>query len=184
MSAKRVVVVVLVAVMVLLSVNLAPAQAQPLNPMPGVWYAVRPGDTAYSIAVRFNTTVWVIAQANGLMNPSLIYSGQVLFIPAAFPGPAPAPLPRPVVYLGPVVHVVRWGETLSSISVMYGVSTWSIACANGLPNPNYIFAGQLLRIPAPMPLARPVMNPYPTWGSPVYPVPVPYAGYSGSPVAY
>jgi LysM repeat protein len=118
------------------------------------------------------------------MNPSLIYSGQVLFIPAAFPGPVPPPLPRPVVYPGPVVHVVRWGETLYSLSAMYGVSTWAIAYANGLPNPNYIFAGQVLRIPAPMPVARPVMNPYPTWGSPGYPVPVPYSGYSGSPVAY
>lgn len=184
MSAKRGVVIVLVAVMALLSVGLTPAHAQAPGPMPGVWYQVRPGDTTYSIAVRFNTTVWAIARANGMMNPSMIYSGQMLLIPAPMPGPMPVPMPRPVAYAGPVTHFVRYGETLSSISWMYGVSVWSIAYANGLANPNYIFAGQCLVIPAPMPMARPVMNPYPVWGNPGNPMPMPYSGQAGMPVAY
>src|SRR5512140_3692810 len=48
---------------------------------------------------------------------------------------------------GPVYHVVLPGQTLYSIAGHYGVSVWSIACANGLYNPNYIYAGMVLYIP-------------------------------------
>ena len=44
-------------------------------------------------------------------------------------------------------HVVRYGETLSSISRWYGISVWSLACANGIYNTNYIYAGQVLYVP-------------------------------------
>ena len=45
------------------------------------------------------------------------------------------------------VHIVRRGETLSSIAARYGTTTQAIVRANGLPNPNYIYAGQRLVIP-------------------------------------
>jgi LysM repeat protein len=45
------------------------------------------------------------------------------------------------------VHVVRRGETLSSVAARYGTTTQAIVQANGLPNPNYIYAGQRLIIP-------------------------------------
>ena len=44
-------------------------------------------------------------------------------------------------------HQVRYGETLSGIARYYGVSTQSLAQANGLYNPNYIRAGSTLCIP-------------------------------------
>jgi len=44
-------------------------------------------------------------------------------------------------------HTVRQGETLSSIGRLYGVSAYTIAAANGLPNANYIRVGQVLTIP-------------------------------------
>lgn len=44
-------------------------------------------------------------------------------------------------------HCVAHGESLSSIAARYGVSTWSIANANGLWDPNRIYAGQVLVIP-------------------------------------
>jgi LysM repeat protein len=46
------------------------------------------------------------------------------------------------------VHVVRRGETLYSIARSYGVNMWTIARANGIANPNCIYAGQRLVIPA------------------------------------
>ena len=49
---------------------------------------------------------------------------------------------------GPVYHRVRWGETLSSIGRLYGVNAYAIARANGLANPNHIYAGQVLVIPS------------------------------------
>ena len=48
---------------------------------------------------------------------------------------------------GPTYHCVVWGETLSSIGRLYGVNAYAIARANGLANPNYIYAGQVLFIP-------------------------------------
>jgi LysM repeat protein len=46
------------------------------------------------------------------------------------------------------VHVVQRGETLWSIAARYGTTAQSIAQANGLSNPNYIYAGQRLTIPS------------------------------------
>ena len=44
-------------------------------------YVVKPGDTLYSIALRYRTTPYAIAYANHLANMSFIYPGQVLVIP-------------------------------------------------------------------------------------------------------
>jgi LysM repeat protein len=47
-----------------------------------------------------------------------------------------------------VVHIVQWGENLSGIAVRYGTTVQAIALANHIANPNRIFAGQRLIIPA------------------------------------
>jgi LysM repeat protein len=61
--------------------------------------------------------------------------------------------PRPVLadppMNGPMVHIVRWGENLTRISVRYGVSVYDIAQANRLADPNHIYVGQRLVIPLP-----------------------------------
>lgn len=44
-------------------------------------YVVRSGDTLWSIALRYGTSPWAIAAANGLWNLNLIYVGQRLVIP-------------------------------------------------------------------------------------------------------
>lgn len=46
------------------------------------------------------------------------------------------------------VHIVRRGETLSMIAQRYGVNMWVLARANGITNPNRIYVGQRLVIPA------------------------------------
>ena len=45
-------------------------------------------------------------------------------------------------------HKVRYGETLFSIGRQYGVNPYLIARTNGLNNPDYIYAGQVLFIPS------------------------------------
>jgi len=47
-----------------------------------------------------------------------------------------------------VVHIVRRGETLSSIARSYGVDMWTLARFNGITNPNLVYVGQRLLIPA------------------------------------
>lgn len=49
---------------------------------------------------------------------------------------------------GSVIHIVQWGENLTLIGRRYGVGTAAIAQANGIANPNYIYAGQRLIIPS------------------------------------
>jgi GH25 family lysozyme M1 (1,4-beta-N-acetylmuramidase)/LysM repeat protein len=44
-------------------------------------YTVKAGDTLYSIAIKFGTTVAAIASANNIANPNQISVGQVLIIP-------------------------------------------------------------------------------------------------------
>ncbi len=117
-----------------------PGTAQAVLPSPTTSeYIVQPGDTIWSIAARFNTTVEAIAIANRLINPNFIYVGQKLIIPA--PGQAPAQVSTPR------IHIVRYGETLTSIAFRYGTTVEAIMRANNLPNPNFIYVGQRLIIP-------------------------------------
>jgi LysM repeat protein len=67
-----------------------PPQPTPVPPVQQT-YVVQPGDTLTRIAARFGTTVQALVQANNIVNPNLIYVGQVLIIPGS--GPAPTPVP-------------------------------------------------------------------------------------------
>jgi len=58
-------------------------------------YVVQPGDTLFSIAQRFGTTVQAIAQANNITNINVILVGQVLIIPVGPTPPGPTPVPPP-----------------------------------------------------------------------------------------
>ncbi|MFN8419650.1 MAG: LysM peptidoglycan-binding domain-containing protein [Anaerolineae bacterium] len=54
----------------------------PTQPAPySQTYVVQPGDTLYRVAARFGVSVDAIMRLNGIANPNLIYSGQVLRIP-------------------------------------------------------------------------------------------------------
>jgi len=122
----------------------------PPTPVPGSYgtYVVQRGDTLSALAQRFGATVAALAQLNNIVNPNLIYPGQVLRVPGAAPIP-PTPVP-PVPTLPPAqptTHVVQPGENLYRIALLYGVTWDAIARANGLWNPNLIYAGQVLVIP-------------------------------------
>jgi len=77
-------------------------------------HIVRPGETLYFIALRYNVTVGELMRANNLRNPHLIYVGQKLVIPgvpaptavppaAAQPTPSPTSTPTPTIEATPVV---------------------------------------------------------------------------------
>ena len=51
-------------------------------------------------------------------------------------------------YSGQTIHIVERGETLSGIARSYGVSVQALASANGIWNPNIIWAGMRLTIPS------------------------------------
>jgi LysM repeat protein len=106
------------------------------------------GDTLYSIAARYGTSVNTLMQANGLQNPNFIYIGQRLMISG---NTAPVPVPA--------TYVVQAGDTLFSISNRYGTSVDNLMRLNGLYN-YWIYVGQTLRVDGqPMPVPPPVPQP-------------------------
>jgi LysM repeat protein len=116
-------------------------------------YTIQRGDTLYSIALRFGVSVQTIAAANNIINPNLIYAGQVIVIPdgssnggdTGSPTTPAAPVPVPPPSSG--TYVIKPGDTLFRIAVLHGVTMAALIQANGIVNPNIIYAGQVLSIP-------------------------------------
>ena len=101
-------------------------------------HVVSRGDTLYSVARRYGTTVNAIVRANGLRNPNWITVGQRLAIPgttAASSTPSSGSS-----------HVVQRGENLYRIALRYGTTVQALALANNLSNTSLIYAGQRLVI--------------------------------------
>jgi len=149
---------ILIAVLVISQLVLAIGVAEAAESS-CTYYTVRRGDTMYSIARRYGSTVQAIAQANGIVNPSFIRVGQVLCIPSA-----PAPPPPSGVY-----YTVQRGDNLYRIARRFGVTVSAIVAANSIRNPSVIYAGQVLLIPppgtvppTPIPTPSPAPPPSPT----------------------
>jgi len=134
------------AVLVLLAAQLSWATPTvSAAPSTGVVHVVRWGENLFRIALRYGTTVQAIAVANGIANPNCIYAGQRLIIPGhghdhgtgCYSGCG----------TGGFWYTVKCGDTLSGLAWRYGRNMWAIAKANGIKNPNCIYAGQKLYIP-------------------------------------
>jgi len=101
-------------------------------------HTVRPGETLGGIAARNRVTVGALAQANAISDPNRIYAGQRLTIPGS--GAAPAATTTG--------YTVRSGDTLGTVAQRHGSSVAALVALNGLPNPNLIRIGQVLKVPA------------------------------------
>jgi len=132
---RKAMVIGLVVVFVL-AMGAQPIQAQ------GPVHVVRRGETLWSIATRYGSTVQAIAQVNGLSNSRLIHAGQRLTIPASGQAPGTGSTAA-----SGATYTVRRGDTLSAIAVRYGTTISAIVRANGIANPRLIYAGQRLVIP-------------------------------------
>jgi len=130
-----------------------------------------PYNTTITLIGRASKGVWVQVQLasgqQGWVNSTLIRTyADLSLLPVTYNSDAPPPpttdVPPPT---GPVggtttYYIVKAGDSLKSIAARYG-TTWQIlAAVNGLPNANYIFAGQRLTIAysAPIP-SQPVPVP-------------------------
>jgi LysM repeat protein len=111
------------------------------------WHTVRRSENLTRISRMYGVSVWQIAQVNGIRNPSLIFVGQVLCIPSTYHPPAPPRPhpPQPPVWCGQF-YTVQYGDTLSGIARRCGTTVNSLMYLNGIYNPNFIRAGQVLRI--------------------------------------
>jgi LAS superfamily LD-carboxypeptidase LdcB len=98
-------------------------------------YIVKPGDTLYTIAKKFNTTIKNIKNANHLISDAL-YPGQSLTIPGA------------------TTYVVKPGDYLYTIAKKFNTTVQNIKIANNLTK-DLIYTGQSLIIPVPSVITLP-----------------------------
>ena len=97
-------------------------------------YTVVAGDTLYSIARRYNTTVRLIQLFNPGVDPNALRVGQTLIIPMP---PANSK-----------IHTVRAGDTLYSIARANGTTADMLARVNFILPPYTIYPGWQLIVPA------------------------------------
>jgi len=133
-----------------------PTPTRTATPMPGgvCTYVVQWGDTLYSIARRYNTTVSVLVSLNGIANPNYIRTGQVLYVPCVV---TPTPVPTVTVTPGCLgfYYTVVSGDTLYGIARRFGTTLSAILAVNYIPNPNFIYVGQRICIPGVGPTPTP-----------------------------
>lgn len=126
----------IICVVALLLASFAPAAAQYGQTI----HIVERGETLASISRLYGVSIQAIAQANNIWNPNILYAGARLVIPTGGWNPQPPPQQN--------YYIVRPGDTLARIARNFGTTVWAIAQANNIYNPNHIYAGMYLVIPA------------------------------------
>lgn len=143
-----------------------------------VKYKIKSGDTLIAIAAKYKVSVQSIMILNGLKDDN-IRVGDDLTIPLPTPTPPPNPptpsgaTPTPISFQSPptfaspaatsgvVRHVVKRGDTLSSIAGTYGSTIDAIRIANQLDS-DFLSVGQELIVPigswTPTPSPVPTSN--------------------------
>lgn len=119
----------------------APSKPAPSQPVGNGTYTVQKGDTLSGIAQKLNVPGgWQkLAADNGIVNPNLIFPGQVLRV---YGGSAGATNPAPK-----ASYTVVRGDTLIGIGSKTGTNWQDIAKANGIKSPYTIYPGQVLQLP-------------------------------------
>ena len=96
-------------------------------------YIVKGGDSLYSIAMKYNTTVETIKQANGLSS-NLLSIGQILKIPTKN------------ISINYKEYEVKPGDSLYSIAQLFNTTVDAIMKTNNLQT-TILSVGQILKIP-------------------------------------
>ncbi len=132
-------------------------------------HIVEPGETLSEISRAHSISLDQLIALNDLADPDALSVGQVLKL-RALTSPSPdAPSPaREAAGVPPNEYVVRPGDTLSAIARAFGVSLRALIDANQLADPNQLYVGQHIALPASATPIRPSPSPSP---SPVPPKP-------------
>jgi LysM repeat protein len=120
-------------------------------------HVVQPGENLSGIAHQYGMTLDQLLAANNIANANLVYKWQELqvwtteTVDAGITEP-PENAPAEVVEGAPPVanttYIVQAGEHLAQIARRYGMNWTTLASINGISDPNHVYAGQELIIPA------------------------------------
>jgi membrane-bound lytic murein transglycosylase D len=119
----------------------------------GKFYVVQPGDTLSGIADDYDSTVNELRQLNKIRRGKILKIGMRIKVPGDDKGIPVAPDSDQVVpsrgpqAIAPIAHIVKPGETLTSIAQKYGVSVSSLQRANKLKSKSLLRIGVRLVIP-------------------------------------
>lgn len=105
-------------------------------------HTVQSGESLWSIAQQYDTSVEDIKQQNQLSN-NIVFPGQVITVSTSSTNSATQNPPQ---YTEASSHTVQAGETLNTIANQYGVSVDQLMSANNLNN-YIIMPNQVLTIP-------------------------------------
>ncbi|WP_165000405.1 muramidase family protein [Anaerophilus nitritogenes] len=100
-------------------------------------YVVKPGDSLYAIAKKYNTTVEYLVFLNGLKNPNNLQVGEGLCVPM---------MPNISCPTGSY-YTIKYGDTLYKIAKEYNISVNEIIRLNPYLNPYHLMVGQVICIP-------------------------------------
>jgi LysM repeat protein len=105
------------------------------------YYTIQCGDTLNKIAWKFGTSASYHASITGIADPNYIVAGTTICVRMR-------PVPPPPPHHGGFYYTVKCGDTLGNIGWKYGWGALTLAQVNGIPNPDHIYPGQVLWIPA------------------------------------
>jgi LysM repeat protein len=105
----------------------------------------------------------VVTYGRTIIAAALLFLAEGCGLPGGSPGPTPTPndlftIVTPTTGSVPVParelvivdeYIVQPGDSLLDIAMRYGVTLNDLQLANGIANPNNLYAGQTLQIPAP-----------------------------------
>lgn len=139
----------LLLVALMWSVRVAPAGAQTPEPTPTpgpesqetgeqpdipLVHVIQEGETLFSIAQDYETTVEILLQLNDIADPALVYVGQELVIPGGGGS------------LVATVHVLQVGDSLAGLAEGFDTTVEAIAAQNNLVSAARLIAGRPISI--------------------------------------
>lgn len=93
-------------------------------------YTVKSGDTLWSIASKYDTTVSTLVKLNNISDPDLIYPGESLIVSTSSSASN--------------TYTVKSGDTLWSIALKYNTTVSSLVELNDIKNPDLIYTNEVL----------------------------------------
>jgi LysM repeat protein len=137
---------------------LADDSEAPSGPTEDTLYVLQPGDNLTRVSARFGVDQSTLMAVNGIANANRIYAGLTLVIPGAGSVPTATAQAEPAVVADAEVaeestatadtYVVQPGDSAFKIAQRFGVAQSALLEANGITNPNRVYAGQTLQIPS------------------------------------